>query len=209
VITGLRACTGAILVNGEDVTNRPVLELLQAGMAHVPEDRHHTGSAPGLSLSDNLIMKSYRSRALGGRFRLDRRAARRSAQQLKTDYAVDAPSIDTAARLLSGGNLQRLILAREITSQPRLIVAVQPTRGLDVGAIETVHRLLIEQRDAGTAILLISEELDELVSLADRILVIYEGRIVGEIEPELMGEIAELGELMTGGSRTPDAAGVA
>jgi simple sugar transport system ATP-binding protein len=209
VITGLRACSGTILVNGEDVTNRPVLELLQAGMAHVPEDRHHTGSAPGLSLSDNLIMKSYRSRALGGRFRLDRRAARRSAQQLKTDYAVDAPSIDTVARLLSGGNLQRLILAREITSQPRLIVAVQPTRGLDVGAIETVHRLLLAQRDAGTAILLISEELDELVSLADRILVIYEGRIAGEVEPEVMGEIAELGELMTGGRHAPEAADTA
>ncbi|MFN8619620.1 MAG: ABC transporter ATP-binding protein [Chloroflexota bacterium] len=201
VITGLRQCHGTIVVNGEDVTNRPVLQLLQAGMAHVPEDRHKTGSAPGLSIADNLIMKSYRSRSLGGRFRLDRRAARRRAQELKTDYAVDAPSIDTAARLLSGGNLQRLILAREITSQPRLIVAVQPTRGLDVGAIETVHRLLLKQRDAGTAILLISEELDELVNLSDRILVIYEGRISGEIEPDVMGEIAEIGMLMTSGQR--------
>jgi simple sugar transport system ATP-binding protein len=119
---------------------------------------------------------------------------------------VDAPSLDTAARLLSGGNLQRLILAREITSEPRLIVAVQPTRGLDVGAIETVHRLLLEQRDAGTAILLISEELDELVNLSDRILVIYEGRISGEVEPEMMTEIAEIGMLMTSGKRTGDEA---
>jgi len=199
VITGLRPCTGTIHVNGQDVTNRPVLQLLQAGMAHVPEDRHQTGSAPGLSIADNLIMKSYRSRSLGGRFQLDRRRSRRRAQELKTDYAVDAPSIDTLARLLSGGNLQRLILAREITSGPRLIVAVQPTRGLDVGAIETVHRLLMAQRDAGTAILLISEELDELVSLCDRIVVIYEGRISGEVEPEMMTEIAEIGILMTGG----------
>jgi len=199
VITGLRQCTGRIMVNGEDVTNRPVLQLLQAGMAHVPADRHETGSAPGLSIADNLIMKSYRSRALGGRFQLNRGAARKAATQLKADYSVDAPSIDTVARLLSGGNLQRLILAREITSQPKLIVAVQPTRGLDVGAIETVHRLLLEQRDAGTAILLISEELEELVNLSDRIAVIYEGRITGQVEPELMTEIAEIGLLMTGG----------
>ena len=199
VITGLRPCTGRILVNGEDVTNRPVLTLLQAGMAHVPEDRHETGSAPGLSIADNLIMKSYRSRALGGRFQLSSRLARRKAQELKTDYKVDAPSIDTAARLLSGGNLQRLILAREITSQPTLIVAVQPTRGLDVGAIETVHHLLLAQRDAGTAILLISEELEELVSLSDRVLAIYEGRIAGEVQPELMHEFAEIGMLMTSG----------
>jgi simple sugar transport system ATP-binding protein len=174
-------------------------------MAHVPEDRHETGSAPGLSITDNLIMKSYRSRSLGGRFQLNRRAARTQAQTLKTDYAVDAPSLDTQARLLSGGNLQRLILAREITSQPTLIVAVQPTRGLDVGAIETVHRLLLRQRDDGTAILLISEELDELVGLSDRILVIYGGRIAGEIEPELMTEVAEIGMLMTSGSRSTEA----
>ena len=116
----------------------------KAGMAHVPEDRHGTGSAPGLSIADNLIMKSYRSRALArAASSSSARLARRKAQELKTDYKVDAPSIDTAARLLSGGNLQRLILAREITSEPTLIVAVQPTRGLDVGAIETVHHLLL------------------------------------------------------------------
>jgi len=197
VITGLRRCTGIIKVNGEDVTNRPVLTLLEAGMAHVPEERHETGSAPGLSIADDLIVKSYRSRSLGGRFQLDRHAARRKAQELKTDYEVDAPSIDTAARLLSGGNLQRLILAREVTSQPRLIVAVQPTRGLDVGAIETVHRLLLEQRDAGTAILLISEELDELVNLSDRIAVIYEGQVM-DIVPRAEATTAKLGLLMAG-----------
>jgi len=197
-ITGLRAATGSITLDGREIANRPVLEIIEAGVAHIPEDRTGTGSAPGLSLADNLVMKRYRSAPVGGRIRFRRRAARGIAEALKADYAVSAPSIDTPARLLSGGNLQRLILARELTSGPRLIVAVQPTRGLDVGAIETVHRLLLDQRRAGAAIILISEELDELTGLADRILVMYEGRIAGDIEPELFGEIEEIGLLMTG-----------
>ena len=113
---------------------------------------------------------------------LDRLAARRSAEGLKAEYEVSAPSIDTQARLLSGGNLQRLIFAREISSGPSLIVAVQPTRGLDVGAIETVHRLLLARRAEGAAILLVSEDLDEILALADRVAVIYEGRIVGVVD---------------------------
>ena len=117
------------------------------------------------------------------------------ATELKDGYDIMVPSIDTSVRLLSGGNLQKVILAREISSQPKLMVAVQPTRGLDVGAIEGVQRLLLEQRENGAAILLISEELEELLSLSDRIYVIYEGEIMGEV---FDGDIDIIGQMMTG-----------
>jgi general nucleoside transport system ATP-binding protein len=197
VITGLRECTGSIEVNGRELANRPVSEAIRAGVAHVPEDRTGTGSAPNLSLTDNLIMKSYRSKPIGGGWTIDGSVARAKAQQLKDDYEVAAPSIDTEARLLSGGNLQRLILAREISSEPGLMVAVQPTRGLDVGAIETVHKLLLDQRAAGMAVLLISEDLDEILMLADRVAVIYEGHISPSIPTE-EAQVSQLGLMMTG-----------
>jgi simple sugar transport system ATP-binding protein len=205
VITGLRECTGSIEVNGKELANRPVSEAIDAGVAHVPEDRTGTGSAPNLSLTDNLIMKSYRSRPISGSWTIDSSIARARAQELKDAYEVSAPSIDTEARLLSGGNLQRLILAREISSEPGLMVAVQPTRGLDVGAIETVHKLLLEQRAAGMAVLLISEDLDEILMIADRVAVIYEGRISPSIAVE-EAEVAQLGLMMTGTSAEAAAA---
>ncbi len=197
VITGLRECTGSIEVNGMQLANRPVSEAIDAGVAHVPEDRTGTGSAPNLSLTDNLIMKSYRSEPIAHGWTLDSSEARVQAQGLKDTYEVSAPSVDTEARLLSGGNLQRLILAREISSEPGLMVAVQPTRGLDVGAIETVHKLLLKQREAGMAVLLISEDLDEILMLADRVAVIYEGRISASTPVE-EAQVDELGLLMTG-----------
>jgi len=201
VITGLRPCSGgSITVNGMELANRPVVEAIDAGVAHVPEDRTGTGSAPNLTLTDNLIMKSYRAEPIGHGWSIDGSIARRQAEALKEAYQVAAPSVDTEARLLSGGNLQRLILAREISSEPGLMVAVQPTRGLDVGAIETVHRLLLEQRAGGTAILLISEDLDEILMLADRVTVIYEGRLSQPVAAE-RADIAELGLLMTGADR--------
>jgi ABC-type uncharacterized transport system ATPase subunit len=197
VITGLRECTGSIAVNGKELANRPVSEAIDAGVAHVPEDRTGTGSAPNLSLTDNLIMKSYRSEPIGHHWTMDSSVARVQAQGLKDAYEVAAPSVDTEARVLSGGNLQRLILAREISSEPGLMVAVQPTRGLDVGAIETVHKLLLDQRALGMAVLLISEDLDEILMLSDRVAVIYEGRISTSI-PAAEADIGELGLMMTG-----------
>ncbi len=204
-MTGLRRCTGSITVNGVDVANQSPMRAISSGVAHVPEDRHQTGSAPDLSLTDNLIMKSYRRAPIGHRIRLDRSAARASAQELTTEYQVAAPSIDTQARLLSGGNLQRLIFAREIATDPSLLVAVQPGRGLDVGAVETVHRLLLERRSAGAAILLISEDLDEILTIADRVAVIYDGRITGVVDAE-GADVHELGLLMTGGTHRADEA---
>jgi simple sugar transport system ATP-binding protein len=135
-------------------------------------------------------------------FLIDTSAARKNAELVKDAYSIAIPSIDAEARLLSGGNLQRLILAREIESGPRLMVAVQPTRGLDVGAIENVHRLLLEQRQNGTAILLISEDLDEILTLSDRIAVIYEGELFGFVDAET-ADVHEIGLMMTGTRSQP------
>jgi len=197
VVTGLRPCNGRITVHGRDVANRPAIEAIESGVAHVPEDRNGTGSAPNLSVADNLIMKSFRLPPISSGWIINIVVARHRAEELKSDYQIAAPTIDTQARLLSGGNLQRLIFAREITSEPKLIVAVQPTRGLDIGAIETVHRLLLAQRAAGTAILLVSEDLDEILALADRVAVIYEGQIAGIVDAN-GADVHELGLMMTG-----------
>jgi ABC-type uncharacterized transport system ATPase subunit len=202
VITGLRRCQGTIRIGGEPVSNRPPREAIRAGVAHVPEDRTGVGSAPNLSVADNLIMKRFREPPVSRGWLIDDGRTRTLAEGLKEEYAIAAPSVDTHARLLSGGNLQRLILAREIETKPSLMVAVQPTRGLDVGAIETVHRLLLERRDAGAGILLISEDLDEILELADRVDVMYEGRIVGSFDVG-SADVHEIGLLMTGGSEEP------
>lgn len=180
VISGLRECTaGAVTVCDQVVSNLSPKVAIDASVAHIPMDRTGVGSSPNLSITDNLIMKTYCHPPIAKGWAIDDQVARQYAADLKDSYEILAPSIDTQARLLSGGNLQRVILAREISGKPRVIVAVQPTRGLDVGAIEGVRRLLLAQRDAGAAILLISEELEELFSLSDRIAVIYEGEIMG------------------------------
>jgi simple sugar transport system ATP-binding protein len=199
VITGLRPCRGSVLIGGVEVANRSAGTAIDQGVAHVPEDRTGVGSAPNLSIVDNLIMKRYREAPVARGWFIDDSAARDVASDLKDEYAIAAPSIDTAVRLLSGGNLQRLIFAREIATGPRVMVAVQPTRGLDVGAIEAVHRTLLDRRAAGTAILLISEDLDEILALADRIVVMYEGRIVGSFTSD-EADIHEIGLRMTGGA---------
>lgn len=203
VISGLRKCTrGEVDLIGEMVSNRPTLYGIQRGMAYVPEDRTHVGSSPNLSVTDNVIMKKYRKPPISRGGLLDMNEAGRFAKELKEAYDIIVPTVDTPVRLLSGGNLQRVILAREISGEPAFMVAVQPTRGLDVGAIEGVHRLLLVQREAGSGVLLISEELEELFSLSDRIYVIYEGRIMGEINmgnEEPSDEIVEkIGLMMTG-----------
>jgi simple sugar transport system ATP-binding protein len=182
VITGMRKCTqGEVLLNGKKVSNRDTLFGIEHGMAYVPEDRTHVGSAPDLSVTDNVIMKTYRKPPISKGSLLDMNAATNFAKELKQAYDIIVPTVNTPVRLLSGGNLQRVILAREISGSPNFMVAVQPTRGLDVGAIEGVHRLLLAQRQTGAAVLLISEELEELLSLSDRVYVIYEGKIMGEV----------------------------
>ncbi len=196
MIAGLRKCTkGKIILNDVEIDNHPAQYGIQRGLAYVPEDRTHVGSSPNLSVTDNVIMKNYNHAPISHGWILDIPAAKHFAQGLKEAYNIVVPTIDTPVRLLSGGNLQRVILAREISGHPALLVAVQPTRGLDVGAIEGVHKLLLAQREAGAAILLISEELEELFSLSDRVAVIYEGKIMGEQQNP---DIETVGLMMTG-----------
>ena len=201
VITGLRKCsTGRVIMNGEDIANQDPRTAIKRRVAHVPEDRHHVGSSPGLSLADNLILKSYRETPVSRGWVLNRPVIRERAETLKKEYDIAAPNIDVQVRLLSGGNLQKAILAREMTAGPKLIVAVQPTRGLDVGAIEAVQHVLLHEREKGTAILLISEELEEIMTLSDRIVGIYEGQNMGELTTE-EATFTEIGLMMAGTPR--------
>lgn len=195
-LAGLREVTeGSISVNENDITNKPVKFGIRHGISLIPADRTLVGTAPNLSVTDNMIMKNYDQPPISMGWRVLSSEADRYASDLKEAYDIIVPSINTSVRLLSGGNLQKVILAREISSEPIFMIAVQPTRGLDVGAIESVQKLLLSQRESGAAILLISEELEELLTLSDRIYVIYEGEIMGEISD---GDIDKIGQMMTG-----------
>jgi len=208
IICGLRATlAGTITINTQTLTNASPLAMIEAGVAYVPEDRSATGSAPNLSVAENLVLKQFRTARFGRGILLNRRAIAKHAAGLINDYAIATPTVRTAARKLSGGNLQKVILAREIGSKPAVLVAAYPTRGLDVGAIENVRRLLLQGRDQGMAILLISEDLDEIFALSDRIVVLYEGAIMGEVKGE--GADRQTIGLMMAGQRSPETAGSA
>ena len=175
-------------------------EAILAGVAHVPEDRLGTGLAPSLSVTSNVVIKTYRSRSLSRGPLLALRRMRDAAVGIIGRYDVKTPGPGTPVRNLSGGNLQKLVLGREFADDPLVLVVAQPTRGLDVGAIETVHAYLRDAAAKGVAILLMSEDLDEIRALADRILVIYEGEIVGEL-PAGSASVEEIGLLMAGATR--------
>jgi general nucleoside transport system ATP-binding protein len=191
--------SGSIEVGGVAVTGRGVRAATEAGVAHIAEDRHRRGLVLPFTLAENLALREYRSPEMTRRGLMQVRRIATRARQLLKEYDVRGGDETSLASSLSGGNQQKVCIAREIASNPRLLIAHQPTRGLDVGAIEFVHRRLIAERDAGRGILLVSLESEEVRSLADRILVIYEGRIVGELPPDASEE--QLGILMTGGSR--------
>jgi simple sugar transport system ATP-binding protein len=198
-IAGIRAPTaGTIRVGGQALRAGDPRAAIAARVAYVPEDRLGTGVAPSLSIAANLVLKSYRGpdSSRGPLLRL--RRIRENAVELIHRYQIAAPGPATPARLLSGGNLQKVVLAREFAGRPRLVVAASPTRGLDVGAIETVHAYLRDAAADGVAVLLISEDLDEILLLADRIAVMYEGAIVGETA-RADASVEELGLLMAGG----------
>jgi simple sugar transport system ATP-binding protein len=197
-IAGLRRpLAGTIRVDGADVTGADVRGKLAAGIGHIAEDRHRRGLVLDFSLAENLALREYRSPPLsrGGWLNIGHMNSR--ARSLLREYDVRGGSEGSLAASLSGGNQQKVCIAREIASNPKLLIAHQPTRGLDVGAIEFVHRRLVAEREKGRGILLVSLESDEVRSLADRILVIYEGQIVGEFPPDASEE--ELGFAMTGG----------
>ncbi len=200
-IAGLRHVAGGrIVVDGQVTTDASAKGALDAGVGHIPEDRHRRGLVLPFSLAENLALHAYRQAPNSRRGLLDLRAMGARARKLLQEFDVRGGTPATPASALSGGNQQKVVLAREIDGDPKVLIAAQPTRGLDVGAIEFVHRRLIEQRDSGRAVLLVSLELEEIVSLSDRILVIYEGRIVGEFPPSATEE--ELGLAMTGGSQS-------
>ncbi len=198
VLTGLRrAESGQVLVEGQKLTNRSPADYFRAGVAHIPEDRHQRGLVLEFSLLENLLLGFQDTPPYAKGPNLDYDLARRSAKRLLADYDVRAPSIETEARTLSGGNQQKVILAREFERQPKLLIAAQPTRGLDVGATEFVRQQLVRQRSEGKAVLLISSELSEVMDLSDRIIVLYEGRIQGTVGAAEASE-EMLGLLMAG-----------
>jgi len=201
-LTGLeKASKGKIILGGVDITAAPIRKRSGAGMSHIPEDRHKHGLILDNTLEQNLVLQRYYEDRFQkcGFIRFD--AVRAYAEQLIEQYDVrSGQGVITTTRSMSGGNQQKAIIAREIDRDLPLIVAVQPTRGLDVGAIEYIHSQLVKQRDAGKAVLLVSLELDEVMNLSDRILVMYEGEIVGELDPK-QTTVEELGLYMAGAKR--------
>ena len=197
-LAGLRPVTGGkVVLNGIDITRAEPLQRIEAGFGYVPEDRLAMGLAAGLSLKENLILKSYRRPPLSRGPFLIGRAAQENADQLVEGYDIRGDRAGLPVRLLSGGNLQRCILAREIAENPKVLLAASPTRGLDFAATESIRALLLEEAREGMAILLISEDLDELRALADTILVMFEGQIVGEVDPRVFDPEA-IGLMMAG-----------
>jgi len=197
-IVGLRrAAAGRILLDGRDITTLSVAGRRAAGLAHIPEDRHRRGLVLALSTRENLILGHHRRQAFSGGLLLDERAVDRFAAERCREYDVRVPGPGTPALALSGGNQQRLVIAREFAFTPTLLIAAQPTRGLDVGATEFVYRRLVQIKEQGLAVLLVSVDLDEVLALADRVGVLYNGRIAGEFRRE-EADAATLGLYMTG-----------
>jgi simple sugar transport system ATP-binding protein len=182
-VCGLRGVdAGTVQIDGADVTGHSPRQMYAAGLAHVPEDRQREGLVGSFPLTSNLVLNQIGAKPFSRRGRIDRGAVRRHATQLVEDFDVRTPSVDAAASTLSGGNQQKVIIAREFVHARRLLVLSQPTRGLDVGSIQYIHRRVVEKRDEGVAVLLNSSELDEVLALADRIAVVYRGRIVGIVD---------------------------
>jgi simple sugar transport system ATP-binding protein len=206
VLSGMRkASEGKVYVFGRDMTNLSPKKIIEQGVGDISEDRLGTGLILGFSVAENLVLET-RSMSpfsyqwflpFAKRYFLNRNEIHKNAERLIQEYEIMTPSVDAPARNLSGGNLQRLILAKVLSRNPKLLVAAQPTSGLDVAATEFIHGKLIEQRERGVAILLISEDLNEIMSLSDRIAVMYEGKIVGII-PASKAQIQEIGLMMTG-----------
>jgi simple sugar transport system ATP-binding protein len=182
-VTGLRpVISGSVKLNGRDVTGHSPRELFRHGVAHVPEDRQADGLVVSFPIKDNLILNTYREPEFSRGLAIRRDRVKESAEKLVKEFDIRTPSIDIPASSLSGGNQQKVIVAREFMHADELLIASQPTRGLDVGSIQYIHEQIVAKRDEGIAVLLISTELDEILALADRIAVMYQGRIVGILD---------------------------
>ena len=198
VLTGLRPATGGLVrIAGQDVTNSPPRRITELGVAHIPEDRQSDGLVLSFPITDNLILCTYYQPPFSKGPEIQFDEVRRYSERLVKEFDIRTPSIDLPVQSLSGGNQQKVIVAREFSRSIRLLIAAQPTRGLDVGSIEYIHRRLVAKRDEGVAVLLVSVELDEIMALSDRIAVMYEGQIVGTVDANAVSR-EELGLLMAG-----------
>ena len=203
-LTGLRkAAGGTITLDGKDLTHSNPRERHQMGMAHIPEDRQRQGLVGGLSVAENLVLTRYHDDQFSHGVIVDWNAANAIADTLISEYDIRTPSKETGVGTLSGGNQQKVIVARELSRDLRLTIAAQPTRGVDVGSIEYIHSRIVKERDAGTAVLIVSTELDEVMALSDRLLVMFRGKVVAELDPKKVTPM-EVGLYMAG-SR-PDSA---
>ncbi|WP_297989735.1 ABC transporter ATP-binding protein [Anoxybacillus sp.] len=200
-ITGLmKSESGSIRLNGKEIRNLTPRQITETGVGHIPQDRHKHGLVLDFPIGENMVLQTYYKEPYSKRGILNFKAIYDKARQLIQEFDVRTPDEYTKARALSGGNQQKAIIGREVDRDPDLLIAAQPTRGLDVGAIEFIHKRLIEQRDKGKAVLLVSFELDEIMNVSDRIAVIYEGKIVAIVDPKETTE-QELGLLMAGSKR--------
>lgn len=197
-LTGMRPIqSGDILLEGKSMVNQSPRTISEAGVSHIPEDRHKHGLILDFSVSENAILQTYYQKEMSPNGFINKKAMDELSTRLVKEFDIRTPGIETKVRSMSGGNQQKIIIAREIERQPKVLIAAQPTRGLDVGAIEFVHKQLISQRDQGKGVLLISFELEEILNVADRILVLFDGEIVGETTPETTSD-QELGLMMAG-----------
>ncbi len=201
----LPAAAGSVLVDGTDISSASPRDRLRGGIGYIPEDRQEDGLVGDFSVADNLILDVYDRHPFASGIALDLDAIEKNAASRVAEFDVRTSSIATPTRTLSGGNQQKVIVAREVSRDIRVLLASQPTRGLDVGSIEFVHRRIVEQRDRGVAVVIVSSELDEIYALADRIAVMYEGKITGFRPPTV--SVGELGMLMAGASDSEAAAG--
>jgi len=199
VITRLRKSTnGEIKINCKDITNFTPRQIIDSGISNIPEDRQRRGLVLDFTVAENMVLENFHKKPFSSGFRINNKAITTFAKELISKFDVRPTDENQKVRALSGGNQQKVIIAREVTNDPDLLIATQPTRGLDVGAIEFVHKSLVEQRDKGKAVLLVSLELDEVMSVSDRIAVIYEGKIVGIVDAKNADE-NKLGLMMAGG----------
>lgn len=199
VLTGLRpAMSGVVEIHGMNILNKPPKEIMRLGISNIPEDRQRRGLVLDFTIAENLILQNFEKEPFSKRFKLNQEGINGFARKLIEKFDVRPTNENLLVKSLSGGNQQKVIIAREVTNDPDVLIAAQPTRGLDVGAIEFVHKSLIEQRDKGKAVLLVSLELDEVMGVSDRIAVIYEGKIVGIVNSKDADE-NKLGLMMAGG----------
>jgi simple sugar transport system ATP-binding protein len=197
-IAGMRpSVSGRIRLADEDITRADPHQTHLAGLGHIPEDREKHGLVGGHSIADNLVLNRFDEEPFAVRGVRQPAAVRENAEGLREEFDIRTPDVDTPAGALSGGNKQKVVVAREMSAEPRLLVAAQPTRGVDVGSIEFIHRRIVAARDAGAAVLLVSAELDEVLSLADRVAVIHSGRVVAEVDGA-EADRTEIGRLMAG-----------